>query len=544
MSIEGDGSEVPKSNIRRALEIPELRRIQLAWGISKIMFWGWVVTRSTVAFNEGGAWAVGLMLAVHMIPGALFTPLYAVLADRWGLIRGLALLAWLRAIAMAASAVILFADGPLIALIVICAFEGLGTHPGDTMHLRVLPWLARTPKELTASNSLTEVLRMNGMLVGPFCAVLLLLIAEPAVAFTVFAIGGFAAAFLFFSVENKIPRLEEKGVASVLTSLSEGCRTILWDFDIVVLVAFQAWMAICMASLQVIAAALALDVLDLGNSGPSMLGAAFGVGGLLGGVVSFKLSGRNDLVSPWTVGALLVGGGTAITGIYLSIFTAFAGMAISGVGLVFFMVAGTTLMQRGIPSHVQSSVFGFNFLIANTGFGLGGILCSSLIDLFDLNLAIMLIGGLMIFITPLAALSLRRFAVRANAHNDDIELLRISPIFKSLSIASLEQISRGLERIELMPNEGVYQQGETGEYFFIVSSGTLVTSADERFISTLEAGDFFGESALLHDIPLATTVAAQAYSEVFRLKKETFISMLADNPECKRAMLDLSAQRV
>ena len=205
MPIGNDSFEMKQGGIKSALAVPELRRVQLAWGLAKIMFWGWVVTRNTVAFNEGGAWAVGLMLSFHVIPGALLTPVYSVLADRWGLIRGLAALAWVRVVAMAASAVILFADGPLYALMVVAALEGLGTEPCDSIHLRVLPWLARTPGELTAANGLTEVLRMSGILLGPACATVLLLVTEPAVAFSIFTVGGLLNALLFIGIGDKIP---------------------------------------------------------------------------------------------------------------------------------------------------------------------------------------------------------------------------------------------------------------------------------------------------------------------------------------------------
>src|SRR5437870_7226331 len=107
------------SPFRRVLRAPELRRVELSWGISKAALWAWIVTMNTIAFSLGGAWAVGVLLAAHILPGALLTPVLSVLAERWGSVRALAMLAWLRTAAMGATAVALFLGAPLPALLAI-----------------------------------------------------------------------------------------------------------------------------------------------------------------------------------------------------------------------------------------------------------------------------------------------------------------------------------------------------------------------------------------------------------------------------------------
>lgn len=192
--------------LRRAFQSPALRRVQLSWGASRIAYSGWVVTLNAVAYTQGGVWAVGLVLAVHSIPGALSTPVLTVLAERWGLMRGLSILAWIRATAMVASAVSVCLGWPLGLLIAFAALEGFGSEPYDSVQVAVLPWLARSPEELTAANSVTELFRMLGILLGPALATLLLTFSEPTVAFLACAgVSGFGVWFLR-GLRDSVPR--------------------------------------------------------------------------------------------------------------------------------------------------------------------------------------------------------------------------------------------------------------------------------------------------------------------------------------------------
>ena len=163
-------------------------------------------------------------------------------------------------------------------------------------------------------------------------------------------------------------------------------------------------MAACTAALQVFSASLALEYLGFDDSGPAILTALFGVGGLLGGIASFGLAGRRDLVRPMVLSTMAMAGAVILMGTLVNQVAVFAGMIIGGVGLVLFMVTGTTLMQRGIPSQSQAPVFGFNFLIVQGwASGIGGV--RPVMAALDLRLAMVVTGVSMILIVFLAALA-------------------------------------------------------------------------------------------------------------------------------------------
>lgn len=76
------------------------------------------------------------------------------------------------------------------------------------------------------------------------------------------------------------------------------------------------------------------------------------------------------------------------------------------------------------------------------------------------------------------------------------------PIFKNLPEDTLIKISDVLEEISYENGDYIIRQGARGDTFFIISKGKVrVTikqpnSAEDKFIRSLEKGDFFGEKAL------------------------------------------------
>lgn len=82
------------------------------------------------------------------------------------------------------------------------------------------------------------------------------------------------------------------------------------------------------------------------------------------------------------------------------------------------------------------------------------------------------------------------------------DFLKSVPTFKDLPEETLIKISDVLEETSYNNGDYIIRQGARGETFFIISKGRVkVTikkpnSTEEKFIRTLERGDFFGEKAL------------------------------------------------
>jgi CRP-like cAMP-binding protein len=96
------------------------------------------------------------------------------------------------------------------------------------------------------------------------------------------------------------------------------------------------------------------------------------------------------------------------------------------------------------------------------------------------------------------------------------------PLFEPLSISAKEHLASRLTRIHVEPGEVVVRAGETGDRFYIVGDGELEITNGAR--GSCHGGDFFGEIALLRDVPRTATVRATEPSDLYALEREDFLA--------------------
>ena len=92
-------------------------------------------------------------------------------------------------------------------------------------------------------------------------------------------------------------------------------------------------------------------------------------------------------------------------------------------------------------------------------------------------------------------------------------------------------------------NEILIQQGDEGDYFYIVKSGSFdiyvqrgTTPAVK--VSEKGPGDFFGEIAMMYNSPRAATVKATSNSTVWALDRESFQMMLVTAENTKKKLYE------
>ena len=77
-------------------------------------------------------------------------------------------------------------------------------------------------------------------------------------------------------------------------------------------------------------------------------------------------------------------------------------------------------------------------------------------------------------------------------------------MFAPLSIAVKERIAGMLVPVSVAAGELVIRKGDAGDRFYIVAAGELDVDVDGLH-STTGVGDYFGEIALLRDVPRTAT---------------------------------------
>jgi CRP-like cAMP-binding protein len=131
-------------------------------------------------------------------------------------------------------------------------------------------------------------------------------------------------------------------------------------------------------------------------------------------------------------------------------------------------------------------------------------------------------GALLPVLVLLCAPRLRR--LDAETGPPDMALLRGVPMFAPLAPASLGLLASQLERLRLGRGEEVIRQGEAGERFYVIGSGEVEVFEDGILARRQGPGDFFGEIALIRDLPRTATVRAATDVELLALDREPFIA--------------------
>jgi CRP-like cAMP-binding protein len=95
----------------------------------------------------------------------------------------------------------------------------------------------------------------------------------------------------------------------------------------------------------------------------------------------------------------------------------------------------------------------------------------------------------------------------------------------------------------------VFSEGEVGTEMYVIQSGTVevfkkTKRGDEKFLATLEKGDFFGEMSILEDVPRTATARTKTDCELLKINQSTFDEMLRHNGEIAVRMLRKLSRRL
>jgi CRP-like cAMP-binding protein len=97
------------------------------------------------------------------------------------------------------------------------------------------------------------------------------------------------------------------------------------------------------------------------------------------------------------------------------------------------------------------------------------------------------------------------------------------PMFAPLSVAVKERVAAHLVPVSVSAGDVVIRAGEAGDRFYIVGDGELDIEASGRHV-TARRTDYFGEIALLRDVPRTATVTATTDSQLYALHREHFLA--------------------
>ena len=524
-----------------AIRNPDIRRVELAWGAAIAAEWAHFVAFGVFAYEEGGVSAVGIAGLVRLLPAAIVAPFAASLGDRFPRERFLLAMTLVGAAALGGSAAAFAADAELL-VFAFAALLGLSITLIRPALQALLPSLARTPRELIAANGATSTIESLGTLVGPLIAGLLVSVADAGL---VFALGSgvlllAALVLVRVRVEGRV-ELHAGAEAGAGRALAAGFRTIMHAPRARLLIGMIVAQTFIRGCLNVLIVVAAFDVLDAGAEAVGYMTAAIGVGGLVGAIGAMALGGRRLAV---VFGLALVFWGVPIVlmGPLPELVVAVVLLAVVGAANSVEDVAVFTLLQRLVPDHVLASVLGLTWSLAMGGVAIGSVAAPALVEAVGTKSAFLAVGAVL----PLLALITYRRLVEidtAAAPAPELELIEQVPMLAPLSVAAKERVAAKLLPISVDAGELVIRAGETGDRFYIVRDGELEIDAPGRRAAAHQ-GDYFGEIALLRDVPRTATIKALVDTRLYALQRDDFLAAVTGHEAAHAAGKAITEERL
>jgi hypothetical protein len=521
---------------------PDLRRVLLAYSTFGMAEWGTWMAILVFAFRRGGAAEAGLVAVIQMTPAALVAPLASVLGDRFRRERVLAFGYLVQTAAMGGTAAALFGGVPVAAVYALAACTATSITLTRPVQSALLPQLARTPAELTAANAAVATVRSAVALAGPALTGLLLGIGGASLVFAVFGAGVLGSATLAFLLPFRPS--PERALGHPMRAAAAGFRAVFRQPDQRLVVSLLAGQRIIEGAVDVLLVVVVLDLLGLGASSVGYLGAVLGAGGLVGGTLALRVVGPFRLAPPLAAGLAIYGVGVGAVALGGQAVMVGGFLLVGGLGYVLADVAGRTLLQRVVRDQVLARVFGILEGVQMAAFAVGSGVAPLLVRAFGIRGGIVAVGALLPAVTLLSWRRVMAVDRAAPAPVAEVALLRSIELFAPLLQPTIEGIASRLVPVDAMPGRPVVREGDAGDRFYVVAEGEVEVTRKGVAVASLGRGDYFGEIALLHDVPRTATVTPSIPSRLLALERHDFLEAITGHPTSRGAAERVAASRL
>ena len=503
----------------------DLRRLGFAYLTSLVALWAYGIGISVYAFQIGGATLVGIAAVIRLVPAAVVAPFAAVLADRHPRRRVLMVTDLTRAVLVALACAAIALGLPPLVVFCIAGLNTMVSTVFEPAKNALTPELAAKPEQLTAANTAMSTFESTSIFIGPALGGLVLAAGSVQL---VFAMTGvlllFSAAQISRIGHSAVDKKgSEESDGGRLAEAMAGFRAVASDWQLRTLIGLFAAQLLVDGLLMVLTVSVAIDLLDMGRAGVGYLNSAVGIGGLIGAVVTLMLTGRRGMASLFGIG--LAGWG----------------LPILLIGLIPQTIAALLLLDcPGSSQHPHR----YNCPDpASAGrAGRCARACVRRARKRDHRLCRDRCsacsgpdqrprdqGGIDRQRRPAADFGCD---LQAGAAQDrclappptrELELLEAIPMFSGLGAAPLEELAARLESVRRSAGEVIIRQGDRGDRFFVIDQGEVEVYEDGKLARREGPGEYFGEIALLRDIPRTATVKAATDVELRTLERQDFL---------------------
>ena len=129
------------------------------------------------------------------------------------------------------------------------------------------------------------------------------------------------------------------------------------------------------------------------------------------------------------------------------------------------------------------------------------------------------------------------------------QILKRSSIFSGLSDDELAALAELTTEYSFLPDQSVFWDGDAPERFYIITEGSIkvlkYSSLGKEFIiAFFGPGEMFGEVAVFENKPYPASAQAVARTRVLGIKREDFLTFLADRPQVALRIISVLGGRL
>ncbi|HSL76597.1 MAG TPA: cyclic nucleotide-binding domain-containing protein [Candidatus Limnocylindrales bacterium] len=125
-----------------------------------------------------------------------------------------------------------------------------------------------------------------------------------------------------------------------------------------------------------------------------------------------------------------------------------------------------------------------------------------------------------------------------------LTLLSKVPLFADLSASDLAAVGRLTDEVSVPAGKVLATEGSSGHEFFVILDGTVTITRGSQHLADLGGGDFFGELAMIANVPRTATATATTPTTLLVLGHREFTSLLADQPRIRDKVMIAVARRL
>jgi len=116
---------------------------------------------------------------------------------------------------------------------------------------------------------------------------------------------------------------------------------------------------------------------------------------------------------------------------------------------------------------------------------------------------------------------------------ETLAIVREIPIFAPLPAPAIERLMANVVRVTADAGEVIIREGDVGDRFYAIVNGEAVVTRGGELVAKRGPGDFFGEIALLRDVPRTATVTATTPVALLALDREPFLEAVTGHPQSR-----------